>query len=75
MIQNARVTAFTTSELLKKTQHGSVKIPRTQIRVKVINIKYFPECISFETRIDEKSRKYICLLDSQVRPITDLNPS
>ena len=37
MLQNAGVTAFTVSELLKENQHGGVgggKIALTQIRVK-----------------------------------------
>ena len=37
ILQNARVTAFTVSELLRKNQQregGGVKLPPTQIRVK-----------------------------------------
>ena len=73
--QNATVTAFTTSELLRENQQGWIKIPRTQIRIKLTNTEYLPECISFKIRIDDKSFECICRLNPQVRPITDLNPS
>ena len=35
MLQNARVTAFTISKLLRKNQRRGVKLPPTQIRVKI----------------------------------------
>ena len=36
MLQNARVTAFTVSELLRENQQGGLKLPPTQIRVKEV---------------------------------------
>ena len=36
MLQNAKVTTLTVSELLRENQHeGGIQIPSTQIRVKV----------------------------------------
>ena len=36
MLQNASVTALTVNELLRETQQAGVKLPHTQIRVKML---------------------------------------
>ena len=54
MLQNARVAAFTISELFRENQQeGGVKLPPTQIRVKTIDYfrKRAPSCI-FERMFD-----------------------
>ena len=42
-LQNAKVRAFTVSELLRKNQHGEIKLPPTMIRVK---ISYFQKSLA-----------------------------
>ena len=36
MLQNARVTAFTISELLRENQQGEAKLPSTTARVNLV---------------------------------------
>ena len=51
MLQNARATAFTVSELLRKKRkgEGGVKLPPTQIRVNVKYLLFYRQIIMAHT--------------------------
>ena len=58
------------------TKRGAVCVYyKNTLPFKLINIKYLQECISFEIRTGRNVENLFAFVDTQVRPMTNLNPS